>query len=128
MAVTKTTRVFAGILLYGFALGMFSQAYFFLWKVMPATASLCEGLEIRLPALVSVVINLWHFLGWPVFLLTPMLLFVWFLPERHFPRVAVMIGLFLFAGQVLLSCFFIYMQVLEQSYLVLALQKVAASS
>ncbi len=55
-----------------------------------------------------------------------MLLGVGALPERVFLRVSIVVGLMLVATQILLSCFFIYMQVLGQEWWVLALEKVGS--
>ena len=127
MKVSIVTRVFSGIGLYAFAMAIFLQAYFFLWKVVPALAALAEGMDLRFPGLVNFVLSPWPLLGWPVFLLLPVLLGVGALPERAFLRVSITLGLVLIVVQILLSCFFLYVQALGQEWWVLALQKVGSN-
>jgi hypothetical protein len=127
MKVSVVTRVFAGIGLYAFAMAIFLQAYFYFWKVVPALATLAEGMDLRFPRLVNMVLAPWPGLGWPVLLILPVLLGVGALPERVFLRVSIIVGLMLVGAQILLSCFFIYMQVLGQTWWVLALEKVGSN-
>ena len=127
MKVSIVTRVFAGIGLYAFAMAIFLQAYFYFWKVVPALATLAEGMDLRFPNLVNMVLAPWPLLGWPVLLILPVLLGVGALPERVFLRVSIIVGLMLVGAQILLSCFFIYMQALGQTWWVLALEKVGSN-
>ena len=127
MKVSIVTRIVAGIGLYALAMAIFLQAYFYFWKVVPALATLAEGMGLRFPGLVNFVLAPWPLLGWPVLLILPVLLGVGALPERVFLRVSITAGLTLVGAQILLSCFFIYMQVLGQSWWVLALQKVGSN-
>jgi hypothetical protein len=62
-----------------------------------------------------------------LFLLLPVFLGVGALPEKVFLRVSIIVGLVLVATQILMSCFFIYMQVLGQNWWVLALEKVGSN-
>ena len=126
MKATIVTRVGAGIGLFAFSMAIFFQGYFYFWRVLPTLASLAEGLELQFPGFVNYVLAPWPMLGWPVFLLLPVLLGVGALPERVFLRVSIVVGLMLVATQILLSCFFIYMQVLGQEWWVLALEKVGS--
>jgi hypothetical protein len=127
MKVSLVTRIAAGIVLYAFAMAIFLQAYFYFWKVVPALATLAEGMDLRFPSLVNFVLAPWPLLGWPVLLILPVLLGVGALPEKAFLRVSIIVGLVLVSTQVLMSCFFIYMQVLGQEWWVLALQKVGSN-
>ena len=127
MKVSIVTRIVAGICLYAFAMAIFLQAYFYFWKVVPALAALAEGMDLRFPGLVNFVLAPWPLLGWPVLLILPVLLGVGALPDKAFIRVSIIVGLVLVATQVLMSCFFIYMQVLGQEWWVLALQKVGSN-
>ena len=127
MNVSLSTRIVAGIGLYGFAMAIFLQAYFYYWRVVPPLAALAEGMGLRFPALVIAVLTPWQVLGWPVVLILPVLLGVGALPERVFLRVSVVVGVTLVVAQILLSCFFIYMQVLGQEWWVLALDKVGSN-
>ena len=127
MKVTIVTRIVAGIGLYAFAMAIFLQAYFYFWKVVPALATLAEGMDLRFPSLVNFVLAPWPLLGWPVLLILPVLLGVGALPEKAFLRVSIIVGLVLVATQFLMSCFFIFMQVLGQEWWVLALEKVGSS-
>ena len=127
MKVSVVTRVGAGIGLFAIAMAIFFQAYFFLWKVLPTLATLAEGMDLQFPGLVNAVLAPWPLLGWPVFLLLPVLLGVGALPERAFLRVSIIVGLVLIAIQILMSCFFIYVQALGQEWWVLALQKVGSN-
>jgi hypothetical protein len=127
MKVSIVTRVFAGVGLYALAMAIFLQAYFYLWKVFPALATLAEGMGLRFPGLVNSVLVSWQYLGWPLVVTLPVLLGVGALPERAFVRVSVIVGLTLVCVQVLLSCFFIYVQALGQTWWVLALEKVGSN-
>ena len=127
MKVSIVTRVVTGIGLYAFAMAIFLQAYFFSWKVLPALATLAESMDLGFPGFVNTVLAPWPLLGWPVLLILPVLLGVGALPERVFLRVSIIVGLTLVGGQILLSCFFIYMQALGQSWWVLALEKVGSN-
>jgi hypothetical protein len=127
MKVSIVTRIVAGVGLYTFAMAIFLQAYFYLWKVVPALAALTEGMDLRFPKLVNLVLSPWPLLGWPLLLILPVLLGVGALPEKAFLRVSIIVGLVLVATQVLMSCFFIYMQVIGQEWWVLALEKVGSN-
>ena len=127
MRVSIVTRVVAGIGLYAFAMAIFLQAYFYFWKVVPALATLAEGMDLRFPSLVNFVLSLWPSLVWPILLILPLLLSVGALPQKAFLRVSIIIGLILIATQVMMSCFFIYMQVLGQTWWVQALEKVGSN-
>ena len=127
MKVSVVTRVGAGIGLFAIAMAIFFQAYFFLWKVLPTLATLAEGMHLQFPVLVNAVLSPWPLLGWPVFLLLPVLLGVGALPERALLRVSSIVGLVRIAIQILMSCFFLYVQALGQEWWVLALQKVGSN-
>ena len=127
MKVSIVTRVVTGVGLYSFAMAIFLQAYVYLWKVVPALATLAEGMDLRFPGLVNSVLASWQYLGWPLVLALPVLLGVGALPERAFLRVSVIVALTLVCAQVLLSCFFIYVQALGQTWWVLALEKVGSN-
>ena len=127
MRVPIVTRVAAGVGLYVVAMAIFLQGYFYFWKVVPILATLAEGTGFRFPAIVELVLAPWPLLGWPMLLILPVLLGVGALPERVFLRVSIIAGITLVGTQILLSCFFIYMQVLSQTWWVVALEKVGSS-